>query len=421
MSGLGMRLWRLFVDSQPLLLSYVATVCGAIWIVRNAGAAELAAYLVVSVFCPQIGLWSDWGRGTALLVRSRGDGDVYLRDVGSLLRKLPLISVPTIVVGTVLLVTLPLSKQLDGQELLQVSLASATAALLISMGNVLRGGLLATDRRSAYFWSQLWVAAGIPAFVAVLGNVSLGIVLSGLLYLLQQMLLLRGGWRRAAHHADGHFETHAAFLRGDGLSWGIGATQLITAASLAVELPLLVALAPKAVLPYYAVTRLVQGLVSVANRPIERGLPDVVRAVGHDSTATTYAASEWATAVRIGIAVAVAGALVLLPTAGLLSTLWLGHGASPSWSLVVVVLLGAVVTVVYRAATSEALAEHDGRRLVRMALLDLLGKTALALLLVFAIGAEGMATAALLSTGAALLASRRLRLARIATRSSVSA
>lgn len=419
MRGRRSAVRRLLVDSLPLLLSYVATVGGASWIVRHASVQEQAAYLVVSVSCPQIGLWSDWGRVTALLVRTQGNGEDYLRKFGPLVRRLPLVSVPTIALGTVLLVALPLSEQLDGRTWLEVSLASAAAALLINTGNALRGALLATDRRTAFFWSQLWVAAGIPALVAVLGSVSLGVLLSGVLYVLQQLVLLRGRWRLPPRRHHRLLETRAAFLRGDGLSWGIGATQFITAASVAVELPLLVALAPETVLPYYAVTRLVQGLVSIANRPVERGLPDVVKAAGSDGAAAERAASEWASAVRHALAVAVAGAIVLLPTAGPLSTLWLGRAASPSWLLLAVVTPGAVVTVLYRAAASEAVAEQDGRRLLRMAVLDLLLKVALGALLVRYAGDEGLAVAALLSTVVALLASRRLRLARTATRVSV--
>jgi len=417
--GTRARTWSLLVDSLPLVVSYIATIGGASWIVRHSGAAELSAYLIISVFCPQIGLWSDWGRGTALLVRAQGDGDAYLRQVSSLVRRLPLVSVPTIAVGTVLLVSLPLSGQLNGRALFEVSLASATAALLISTGNALRGALLATDRRSAYFWSQLWVAAGIPVFVAILGDVSLGILLSGVSYLLQQAVLLRKMWQPEAGSTRRRRQTRSAFLRGDGLSWAIGGTQLVTAASVAVELPLLVALAPQTVLPYYAITRLAQGLVSVVNRPIERGLPDVVKAVASNGAAAKQAAAEWASAVRIAVAVAVAGGLVLSPAAGYLSTLWLGDKASPSWLLILVVLLGTVVVLLYRVAASEAIAEREGRRLMQMSLLDLVVKVSFALLLVAFAGAEGMAAAALASSVAALLASRRLRLARTSTWSSV--
>lgn len=401
------RLWASLVDSLPLLISYVATIGGASWVVHNSNAETQATYLIVSVFCPQIGLWSDWGRSTALLVQTSGDG--YLRNIGPLVRRLPLVSVPTIAVGTVLLVSLPLSGQLPGHALLKVSLASAAAALMISTGNALRGALLATDRRSAYFWSHLWVAAGIPSLVAALGDVSAGILLSGILYLLQQLVLLRGSWRRPP---GGSLESRWAFLRGTRLTWGIGATQLITAASIAVELPLLVALAPAEVLPYYAVTRLVQGLVSVAVRPVERGLPDVVNAV----RGSVAAAAEWASVVRLGLAFAIAGSLVLVPAARPVSEVWLGNEASPTWWLLALAIPGAVFTLLYRAAASEALAEQDGRRLLQMALLDLLVKIVIAVLLVRAGGAEGMATAALLSTTAGLLRSRRLWLARSSTR-----
>lgn len=408
MRSLRGHLWRLLVDSCPLLLSYLATILGTSWIVRHSSHSMQASYLIVSVFVPQVGLYSDWGRGLTLLVRAGAQSNSLRETMVSNFRLLPLLSLPTILPLALLLVTIPLRASVGFGELLRLSVVVAITTFAIGMANFLRVALLGLEKRGAYFWSQLWVAAGIPAFIALGMNVSLGLLVATGGYCAQVAFLTREIWKGQTRSKRPRGERRR-FLRGDKLAWAFGATQLLTAASVAVELPLLVAFAPNHTLPYFALSRIVQGVVSLANRPIERGLPDIVRA---EATAAPAALAAWRSHLKLGIAAAVAGGLIVATAGPPLATLWLGSHASLGLVLAVLGFPLTVLAVLYRAAASEAVAAQDGPRVFRMSLFDLGTKLAFGVLLVPYYGGVGLAWAGVASMTLGFLASNRLITAR---------
>jgi hypothetical protein len=109
-SGTGHRIWyraAIFLrDIAPLIVAYVATYVGTRAVVESFASPERTAYLIASVVIPQLGLWADWGRGTTPLVMLAGRPSAFRQAIRGTLRRLPLLSVPTIMLGTVVLVVL---------------------------------------------------------------------------------------------------------------------------------------------------------------------------------------------------------------------------------------------------------------------------------------------------------------------------
>jgi hypothetical protein len=391
-------------DIAPLIVAYIATYVGTRVVVQSFPSPERTAYLIASVVIPQLGLWADWGRGTTPLVTLAGRPSAFRQAIRGTLRRLPLLSVPTIMMGTLLLVVIPLRDQVPSPQLLGVAAAVVTATVMVSQGNVLRNALLYFDQRSAYFWVQLWVAGGIPVLVGVCHNTQIGILLAGSGYLLTLIAMTwrQMGWTisgSVSHAPSAALPSRRAFLRGDKLGWAIGSAQIVTAVSAAIELPLLAALDATAVLLYFSVSRFAQATIAIAVRPMERALPDAVLAAGTDAPADV-GRCRWRDAVRYSLVLAVTGGLALVAYGSPLARVWLG--VSPSLSLLVVAAIVVITSTVYRAIGITQVATRRHADVTTLALTELISKVLIAVAIIPRLGATGLALSALCALIAAM-------------------
>jgi hypothetical protein len=393
------RVVILLRDTAPLVLAYAATFLGTQAIVHSFPGPERTPYLLVSVVIPQLGLWAVWGRATTPLVTMVGRPREFQQAIRHTLWRLPLLSVPTIVLGTVALVVLPLIGQLHPHQLLRLGVAAVVATLMVSHGNVLRNTLLYFDRRNAYFWVQLWIAAGIPALVAIVKSTEMGVLVAGACYIFTLFAMTwqyigRNAISASTSDVGGSKPSRRSFLRGDKLGWAIGLSQIVTAFSAAIELPLLAALDSSAVLTYFAVSRFAQASIAVAVRPIERALPDAVVAATSDASAPA-GRSRWRHAVSYSLSLSVIGGLGLIAYASPLADLWLD--VSPSLPFVIVVGALVAASPIYRAMGSIQVASRLHSQVAAMAVIELSTKLLLAVALIPSLGAAGLAISALSS------------------------
>lgn len=382
-------------DVLPLLLSYAATILGAKYIVESFSAVDAATYLIVSVVVPQVGLWADFGRVTAILVRVQGRPDAFRRELLTILVRLPIFVVPTVLLGVLIFVAVPLRDRGSAVDIVLLVLIAAATAACITFGNALRTVLLLDGRRTLYFWTQLCISAGIPVFTSISESVGVGLLSAGVMHTLVHVFAwnVRGRMKREHFRPRGSIRD---FLQADRFSWGVGGTQLITAASVASELPILAAMSPSHLLVYYGLTRIAQGVATVGLRPIERALPDVVVAASgsFDQAAARLA---WFGGVRRSTLICVAGAIGIWGLGPWAVQAWLGSQAVPDPVTLAFVSTTPLAIVAYRGAAAQVLADHSGRRLIAVAMTDLVVKLVLAIMLVPTLGAGGMAIAVLVS------------------------
>ena len=264
------------------------------------------------------------------------------------------------------------------------------------LGNLWRQRALQRGDVRAFFWLQLWIAGGLPIALAVGPAPIVGALAVGALYFLHvRSVAIRGlprdpgavvAWRRNLR----------LVLGGDKFTWQVGATQLLTGCSSAVEVPLLLAIGAADLVPYYAMSRIVQAAAALASRPLEAG------------TASLLSGNRSGWLQRV----VEASALTLVLATGILiggrtgARAWVGVMGTPTMLMVGSAVLILIATVVYRGRAIRVMTQGRGGRLLSMATVELAGKVSLAFLLVPVMGAVGLLLAAAASGVLATLVSR---------------